>query len=235
MPAVARTPLVSLRDVRFRWQPHGPDILVIDDFSVARGERVFVKGSSGAGKTTLLSLIGGIITAQHGTVTVMDSAINTLSGRQRDLFRADHIGFIFQMFNLIPYLSLLDNVILPCRFSGKRRQKALQRSADLHQEARRLLTQLELGVTALAGRPVSELSVGQQQRVAAARALIGSPELIIADEPTSALDADVRQVFLRLLFEEAEAAGATLLFVSHDGSLQAHFDRTLALTALNRS
>ena len=232
MPAAT---LIELEDLRFRWYPNGPEVLSIERFTVAVGERVFIQGASGSGKTTLLSLIGGVMTPQQGVVQVAGETVNAISGMHRDRFRAETIGFIFQMFNLIAYLSLTANVMLPCRFAPMRHQKALNRSADLEQEARRLLGQLGLDVDALAARPVAEMSVGQQQRVAAARALIGAPPLIIADEPTSALDSDTRQSFLDLLFQEVKAADATLLFVSHDASLQSRFDRTVQLNALNRA
>ncbi|MEE4377418.1 MAG: ABC transporter ATP-binding protein [Candidatus Competibacteraceae bacterium] len=228
-------PLIRLESVKFRWREQDNAILDIPTFEVDPGERVFIRGASGSGKTTLLSLIGGVITPQQGTVGILGTAVNHLQSAQRDAFRAAHIGFIFQMFNLIPYLSLLENVVLPCRFSRTRRNRALTRSRTLEAEANRLLAHLGLAVDSLPGRTVTELSVGQQQRVAAARALIGNPELIIADEPTSALDSDIRRTFLELLFKEAEAVGATLLFVSHDASLQPLFDRSLALADVNRA
>jgi putative ABC transport system ATP-binding protein len=139
------------------------------------------------------------------------------------------------MFNPIPYLSVVENVTLPCRFSRLRRERALARSGTLEQEALRLLGHLDLADPALVGRAVTTLSVGQQQRVAAARALMGSPEMLIADEPTSALDPDRREAFTRLLFDECRAAGSTLIFVSHDAALEGLFDRTLRLAGLNRA
>lgn len=229
-----REPMIQLDNVLFRWRPRDADILDIADFQVFAGEQVFIKGSSGSGKTTLLSLLGGVIAPRNGTVKILGSVLNELSSVRRDAFRADHIGFIFQMFNLIPYLPLVENVTLPCQFSCARQQKAVQNSSSPEQEARRLLQHLELDVEVLSQRPVTELSVGQQQRVAAARALIGSPELIIADEPTSALDADTRESFLNLLFQEVKSAGSTLLFVSHDASLEQYFSRSLALAEINR-
>jgi len=228
-------PLIRLESVKFHWREQDNAILDIPTFEVFPGERVFIRGASGSGKTTLLSLIGGVITPQQGTVGILDTTVNHLQSAQRDTFRAAHIGFIFQMFNLIPYLSLLDNVVLPCRFSRTRRNKAQSRSGTLEAEANRLLTHLGLAADSLLDRTATELSVGQQQRVAAARALIGNPELIIADEPTSALDSDIRRSFLELLFKEVEAVGATLLFVSHDASLQSLFDRSLALADVNRA
>ena len=139
------------------------------------------------------------------------------------------------MFNLLPYLSLIENVVLPCRFSKKRRQAATQRSRSLKKEAIRLLADLGLQGDALLSRPVSELSVGQQQRVAVARGLIGSPEILIADEPTSALDADTRESFLKLLFKECEQSNTSLIFVSHDSSLAKLFDRAVSIAELNKT
>ena len=141
---------------------------------------------------------------------------------------------IFQLFNLLPYLSLEENVLLPLRFSKKRALRAGSNQEERLEEAQRLLTALGLSEQLTEGRPVVELSVGQQQRVAAARALIGRPELVIADEPTSALDADLREVFLNLLFTECEKAGSALLFVSHDSELSRFFGRSLSLPQINR-
>ena len=152
-----------------------------------------------------------------------------MSGAARDRFRADHIGYIHQMFNLVPYLSVLENVTLPCRFSRRRISRAQRHSPTASAEAQRLLAHLGLDSQRVLRKPVSELSVGQQQRVAAARALIGSPELIIADEPTSALDAANREAFIELLFNECDETGSTLLFVSHDASLGPMFDRAVQL------
>lgn len=225
---------IQLADVRFRWRPQDPLILDIPALSIAAGERVLIRGPSGSGKTTLLSLLGGIAAPEAGRVAVLGTDLATLRPARRDAFRADHIGFVFQMFNLVPYLSLVDNVTLPCRFSAVRRQTSLQNSDSIARDAARLLQHMELDVNALRGRPVTELSAGQQQRVAVARALIGAPPLIIADEPTSALDADARHAFLDLLFREVGRADATLVFVSHDRDLGTRFDRTVALADVNR-
>lgn len=226
-------PLVDVSDLRFRWPGSDVDVLSIDDLSVQKGERLFVKGNSGSGKTTLLNIIAGVIVPQGGGVTVLGELISRLPSWKRDAFRAQHIGVVFQIFNLIPYLSLIDNVILPCHFSAPRKAKALERTNSLEDEARRLLDHLGLDVDGLAGQPVSLLSVGQQQRVAVARALMGGPELVIADEPTSALDADARNAFLDLLFREVEDNGASLVFVSHDASLEKHFERSIHLDDIN--
>jgi putative ABC transport system ATP-binding protein len=229
------SPLIELRDLSFRWRATGPEILALDQLLIRPGERVFIEGPSGSGKSTLLSLLAGMTLPQRGTVRILGEDLCRLGGAGRDHFRAHHIGYIFQMFNLIPYLSIRENVILPCHFSTRRRARALQRSASLSAEAERLLAHLDLSDAALLHRPVTELSVGQQQRVAAARALMGSPELLIADEPTSALDTDRRAAFLQLLFNECQAMGVSLVFVSHDAALEPLFDRTLRLPELNRA
>ena len=227
--------VIDIRALEFRWQGNAPTVLSIESLHVAAGECLYIKGPSGRGKSSLLSLLSGVTTAVAGSVCVMDQALERLGSVERDHFRADHIGYIFQMFNLIPFLSVVDNVMLPCRFSACRRAKALARGTDLETTARRLLHHLDMDHLDLHQRAVTTLSVGQQQRVAAARALMGSPELLIADEPTSSLDADRRESFIRLLFDEYRQAGATLIFVSHDAALEHLFDRTVDLAAINRS
>ncbi len=227
---------LEVRDLRYRWTPGGPRILDIETLSIARGERIFIQGPSGSGKSTLLSLLGGVATPEPGAgaIRLLGQPLHTLRHARRDALRADHVGFIFQLFNLIPYLDALANVTLPCRFSRVRRQRA-QAMGGVDAEARRLLDHLGLSDPALQRRLPGALSVGQQQRAAAARALLGAPEIVIADEPTSALDADLKEVFLRLLLAECDARGTTLVFVSHDGTFAHLFDRTVDLTALNRA
>jgi putative ABC transport system ATP-binding protein len=194
------------------------------------GEQVFVFGPSGCGKSTLLGLIGGVQLAQAGRVRVLQQDLSNMKSSTRDRFRVDHIGFIFQQFNLIPYLSAHENVLLPLRFSARRTQRIQE--TDIHREADRLLRALDVP-PAQATQPARLLSVGQQQRVAAARALIGRPELVIADEPTSSLDAARQQAFLQLLARECAASGASLLFVSHDQRLADGFHRVLDLPSIN--
>lgn len=227
------TPIVRISDLQFAW-PGQPPLLQMTQFELDAGERLFLRGPSGSGKSTLLGLIAGVLESQTGAINVLGHDLQALSGSGRDRVRADHLGVIFQMFNLVPYLSVVQNVILPCRFS-RRRQTEVANAGGADTEARRLLGQLGLTDPELLSRTVTELSVGQQQRVAAARALIGNPSLIIADEPTSALDADTRDRFISLLSEEVKKTGAALLFVSHDGSLAKLFDRALDLTEINQA
>jgi putative ABC transport system ATP-binding protein len=225
--------IVQLDNLQFVWPGNTQATLDIERLSIGQRERVFLKGPSGSGKTTLLSLIAAVLSPQTGRIVVDGISLDTLKGGQKDQFRVDRIGLVFQQFNLLPFLSVQENVQLPCRFSKQRRARAGQ-SHSISDEANRLLRAMKLPLEDIKDRPVTELSVGQQQRVAVARALIGRPPLIIADEPTSALDSDTRQAFLNLLFAEVEAAGSALLFVSHDAALAGNFDRSVDLTQINK-
>lgn len=220
-------PVIELSDVVFGWHGEAP-VLTIPRLRLDAGEQLFVAGPSGSGKSTLLSLLAGVITPRSGRVDILGTALPALAGSARDRFRADHIGLIFQQFNLLPYLSIVDNVLLPCRFSRHRRERLAALGSSPEQAAHALLERLELP-RASWKRPVPRLSVGQQQRVAAARALIGRPAIVLADEPTSALDARLRTVFMTMLQDECRAAGAALVFVSHDEDLARRFDRRLDL------
>ncbi|MGR5252653.1 ABC transporter ATP-binding protein [Vibrio astriarenae] len=221
--------VIDLDNVTFRWSADAKPTLKIDKLSITQAEHTFIKGPSGCGKSTLLSLLTGINAAESGKVEVLGSDLTLLSSRQRDRFRADHVGYIFQQFNLLPYLSVIENVVLPCQFSSHRKSNV---QGKLEDKARQLLERLHLAPELL-NKPVIELSIGQQQRVAAARALIGAPKLIIADEPTSALDFDNRTAFIELLMEQATEASSTLVFVSHDPTLEPLFKRSIQLQEIN--
>ncbi|MFM2055864.1 MAG: hypothetical protein RLY71_249 [Pseudomonadota bacterium] len=227
-------PLLSLHEIRHRWPGAAADGLDIAAFELAAGEAVFLRGPSGSGKSTLLSIIAGVLAVDHGRVTLLGHPLAGLSAARRDRLRADHVGYIFQQFNLLPYLSVLDNVLLPCRFAPRRDRRAAETHGTARASAEQLLQRLGLGPD-FWGREAARLSVGQQQRIAAARALIGRPELVIADEPTSALDEVLRDDFMRLLLESCAQAGSALLFVSHDARLAAHFGRRVDLPQLNRA
>ena len=209
---------------------NGPNVLDIPELTVNRGERVFLHGPSGSGKTTLLGLIAGVLKPDPGSLEVLGQDVGALSSPARDRLRASHIGYVFQMFNLIPYLNVRDNIALPAKINAERRNRLGGSIDDAVADAAS-----HLGIAELLDERVTRLSVGQQQRVAAARAILGAPELIIADEPTSALDADRRHAFLELLFKNVQDAGSTLLFVSHDMGLADLFDRPLSLRELNRA
>lgn len=224
------TPVLSLKSLSFAW-PEQPELLNIPSLELGKGDHLFIQGPSGSGKSTLLNLITGFLSGFNGQILIAEQSLASLNRRQLDRLRADQLGILFQQFNLLPYLDLIDNVCLPCRFSDSRKQAALQNSNSIAAEAERLLTRLGLDIAKLRKRPLSSLSIGQQQRVAAARALIGSPPLIIADEPTSALDPDNRDRFIELLLEESAHTGSTLILVSHDPSLGSSFHHHLSLEA----
>lgn len=213
---------LCLTDVVFTWPGRGGFGLSCPAFEIAPGENVLLLGASGSGKSTLLSLICGIIAADRGTVMVGGTDLKTLGASARDRFRAERIGVIFQQFNLLPYASVADNILLPLRFAPRRRDRA----GAAIQTAGRLCAALDLPDGVLGVR-AGTLSVGQQQRVAVARALIGAPPLIVADEPTSALDAATQDRFLSLLFAQTAETGSSLLMVSHDARLGARFDRVI--------
>jgi len=233
-PAVAASDIVRMSDVRFSWTGRNAFSLAISRFVLPARERLLLIGPSGSGKSTFLSLLCGIIVPQSGRIDILGTDITELGASARDAFRAEHFGVIFQMFNLLPYGTVIDNVLLPLSFAPQRRRRATARTTA-EAEGARLLSRLGLEANLARGRSAANLSVGQQQRVAAARALIGSPELIVADEPTSALDRDRQVAFLDLLFTEAKEAGATLIMVSHDESLAGRFDRVMRLDEIATS
>lgn len=220
--------IVEIKDIKFGYRPDIP-VLEIDKLEIQKGERVFLHGPSGSGKSTLLNLLAGVLVPNSGTVNILDKNIQHLSQTKRDGFRGDHIGFIFQRFNLIDYLSIAENISLPCRSSKLRKSKL---KASMDEEIKRLVDHLNL--SPYINKTVSKLSVGQQQRVAVARALMGSPEIVIADEPTSSLDDDVTDKFIELLLKECEENKTTVIFVSHDKRLAKHFDREIVLKEINK-
>lgn len=220
---------IQLRDLTFRYSSRDAEpLLDIPKWSLESGEQVFLHGPSGCGKTTLLNLLGGLLSGYQGQLQILDTELRTLRGHQRDRFRARHLGYVFQQFNLIPYLNALDNIHLAAHFSHKLASDTLSTRTE------QLLDQLNLS-SAQRLQPASQLSIGQQQRVAIARALINEPEIMIVDEPTSSLDHSNRDVFIKLLLDGVTARNTTLIFVSHDPALATHFDRQDAMTDLNRS
>ncbi len=202
-------------------------MLCIPEWQVEHGARLFLQGASGSGKSTLLNLLSGILSADSGDIEIAGTNLQTLSHAQRDRFRARHIGVVFQQFNLIPYLSVMDNVLLAAHF-------AQARTGSTEDRARQIFSSLNLP-EALLNQPAMNLSIGQQQRVAIVRALINQPDIILVDEPTSALDADNRDAFMRLLLEVVNKQGATLIFVSHDLGLSGYFEQHVSLSVLNKA
>jgi putative ABC transport system ATP-binding protein len=220
-------PILSLADVRYSWPGRRDFALHVPEFTIAQAESVLLLGESGSGKSTLLSLICGTLIVDAGRVVLAGTDIASLPAGKRDRFRAEQIGLIFQQFNLLPYATVLDNILLPLRFAPARRARVKGGRAA----AAQLCGALGLREAALMAQ-AGTLSVGQQQRVAAARALIGAPPLIVADEPTSALDEGAQARFLELLFAQARESGSTLLMVSHDARLGAHFDRVVRMSEI---
>ncbi|HIE0125504.1 ABC transporter ATP-binding protein [Stenotrophomonas maltophilia] len=222
-------PVIALDDVQFGYGRRL--VLDVPRLWIEQGSSVLLRGISGGGKSTLLGLLAGVLLPGKGSVEVAGQALQAMRGAARDRFRADHLGVIFQQFNLLPFLSVRDNIALGLRFSRLRSERI---SGSVDAEIVRLLRALQLD-PALMQRRAGTLSVGQQQRVAAARALIGRPALLLADEPTSALDREAATAFLQLMSAQCQAAGTTVLVVSHDDSLQSLFDRTIALSEINQA
>ena len=209
--------MIELTDITFHYAEHC--ILDIPQWSVSQGEHVFIHGSSGCGKSTLLNIISGLLQPTTGQITVAGQALHLLSSRQRDRFRAKSVGYVFQQFNLIPYLSAYHNLTLASRFFKTRVKTASQ-----------MLSALNISPQDQA-RPVRQLSIGQQQRVAIARSLINQPAILIADEPTSSLDHTNQKNFMNLLFDVMQ--DTTLVFVSHDLSLAHYFTRVVPFDRIN--
>lgn len=232
-PGQPTTLAIDLRNLSFAW-PGSHPCLVIDSFSLKAGARLFVHGPSGCGKSSLLGLLTGVIQPQQGEITVLGRSLGDMTPKQRDTFRGENTGYLFQQFNLLPYLSAHDNISLPAQLFKSRMRRAQAGGLSLEAEIKRLCESLHLGPSILK-KQAHQISVGQQQRVAAARALLGSPPLIIADEPTSALDADAQQRFMQLLLAGAKENKTTFIMVSHDHRLSQDFDATLSLPDINRA
>lgn len=219
---------IELLNVRFHYpeQP-GKTVLNIPSWSLSAGEQAFVHGPSGSGKSTLLNLLSGLLRPSEGQVEILGQRLDQMTSRQRDRFRANHIGYVFQQFNLIPYLSAFDNILLASQFSQRKK------AATLQAEIKALFSALNIAESDWQ-RATSSLSIGQQQRVAIARALINKPQLLIADEPSSSLDSDNRDAFMALLMSIAADNDITLVFVSHDLSLAPAFNRVESLNNINQ-
>lgn len=211
--------MIQIRDLLFRY-PRSPFVLRIEELTVAAGEKVAFVGPSGSGKTTLLNLISGINVPEQGSVTVSDFPMSQKGDAERRGFRIATIGFVFQQFELLPYLKLLDNVLLPYRIN-----QALVMDAAVRQRAISLTEQV--GIADKIHRYPSQLSQGEQQRTALCRAVIAQPKLILADEPTGNLDDDNKRLALELLFQQTSEHNATLVVVTHDVGILSGFDRVV--------
>lgn len=220
--------MIELSDVTFTY-PRGGNAeagftLHAEALSLSAGSMTAVVGPSGAGKTTLLHLIAGVLPATEGGITVAGHALHTLADSARRRFRLQHVGLVFQQVELLDYLDVRDNILLPLRLGGGR---TLDRAA--RQRAQQLAERV--GLSGKLNRPIANLSQGERQRVAFCRALITEPPLILADEPTSALDADTAALTMDLLFELAGERGATLVVLTHDPALLPRFDGVVRVEA----
>ena len=219
--------IVKIESLRFQWSKNNNFKIFVPKLEVGRGKKVLFLGESGSGKTTLLSLICGFLEPLSGSISINDKIISDLTSTNKDAYRSDNIGIIFQQFNLLPYANVIDNIILPLYFS-KQRSKKVENKTNA---AMNLCDQLRLPESIL-NQKASNLSVGQQQRVAVARALIGSPSIIVADEPTSSLDTEAQELFLDLMFDQISKNSSTLLMVSHDKSLTNYFDQVIDINEI---
>lgn len=217
---------IQLRNISFTYPKQKAQVLSIEQFDVGRGEKLFLQGNSGSGKSTLLNILSGVLLAQSGLVKVLGQDLNALSATKRDRFRAQNIGVVFQQFNLIPYLSVVENILLAARFAGGLHTCSVD-------EAKALLERVDMPESLLEQKAM-HLSVGQQQRVAIVRALINKPQLLIVDEPTSALDSKACGAFMQLLVELCDEVKSSLVFVSHDHSLSEYLDRSVHIDELNK-
>ena len=211
--------MINIQSLAFSYPDNG-FCLNINDFKLAEGEKVAVIGPSGSGKTTLLNLISGIIKPDSGSISVADTHVERLTDAQRRDFRINNIGFVFQDFELIDYLNVLDNIIHPYRISG-----SLKLTPAVRQRAIQLAEQIGIGDKLK--RYANDLSQGEKQRVAICRALLPGPKLVFADEATGNLDPHNKSRILDLLFSSVDEHHASLLAVTHDHELLPRFDRVV--------
>jgi len=226
------THALQLSQLSHAWS-NSPPLFDIAQLALLQGENLFIQGPSGCGKSTLLGMLAGVIAVSHGQLEVLGQDMVKLSSVGRDRLRGEHMGVIFQQFNLLPYLDVKTNVLLPTRLFPSRAAAAEQEWGSAEQQALHLLQTLGLP-QAVWQQSVNQLSVGQQQRVAAVRALMGSPRLVIADEPTSALDDANQLAFLDLLLGTARRQAASVVMVSHNPHLAQRFDHMFAMPLRGR-
>ncbi len=218
----ADTPLIELRALAKSYPEGGSERVVFRDLSIGirRGETVALLGRSGSGKSTLLNLIGGIDLPTAGEVLLDGTNLTALSEQRRTLFRRRHIGFVFQSFNLIPTLTVVENLLLPLELNGTSGGRARATALDLLER---------VGLADRAGAYPDRLSGGEQQRVAAARAVVHDPAILLADEPTGSLDAETGTRVLELLVGLARDDGRTMVVVTHSDAVARAADRVLVL------
>ncbi len=211
--------MINIRSLEFHYR-YGEFRLSVPEFRVTQGEKVAVIGPSGSGKTTLLNLIAGIFTPVNGTVSVDSTGVSALNDAQRRDFRITNIGFVFQDFELLDYLNVLDNILHPYRIT-----RVLTLDRSVRERAVRLAERM--GIDDKLRRFADDLSQGEKQRAAICRALLPYPKLILADEATGNLDPENKTLILDLLFQTVEEHDAKLLAVTHDHELLKRFDRVI--------
>ncbi len=218
--------ICSLQNIRYRFEGKGAkNIFSLSHLTLKKGEHCLILGPSGCGKSTLLHLLAASLTPNEGEIQLLGQDMMALSSLEKDRFRAENMGVIFQQFNLLPFADIYTNIALALRFSVERKKRV----GNIKEEVKRLLAALNFEGDEWLYKKAAQLSVGQQQRVAAARALIGGPPLILADEPTSALDEQATSRFIELVFNGAQQQDSTLIMVSHDIRLKSHFNRIINL------
>lgn len=209
--------LIKIKDLEYKVLNNSNFSLKIRNFKLNKSESLLIYGDSGAGKSTFLNLISGALNFNKGEINILGTAVSKISSSQKDIIRGDHFGIVFQTFNLLPYLTVKNNILLGKAYSKKKELKSN------NEDVKALMDKLALNYEELIDRKAYELSIGQQQRVAVARALIGKPEIILADEPTSALDSNSQKEFINLLFKSLDDNEQGLIMVSHDNKLSKKF------------
>ena len=211
--------MIKIHNLQFHY-PQGNFSLNIPELSIKKNERVVFVGPSGSGKTTLLNLMSGIITPAKGDISISDELISSMDESKRRAYRIQHIGHVFQTFELFNYLSVIDNILFPARINP-----VLKVTSEFKHQAKQLLKQI--GLIHKANDYPHQLSQGEQQRIAVCRALLMRPSLLLADEPTGNLDVFNKEKALHLLLDYAEKNHAALIVVTHDQALLDNFDRVI--------
>jgi len=218
--------LISVENLKYSLGDNIKFRLNIKKFILNKSDSILIYGESGAGKSTFLNLLSGTLNPQEGSINILGTNIAETSSSIKDKIRGDHFGIVFQTFNLLPYITVKNNILLGKAYSNRKQ------SISNNDEVKTLMDNLSLNYKELIDRKAYELSIGQQQRVAVARALIGKPEIIIADEPTSALDKDNQNEFINLLFKSLDENEQGLIMVSHDQKVSNKFKTVKNITEI---
>ena len=224
---------INIDDLSLKYQ--GSDCLDIPSLAIEQGETILLFGENGSGKTSLMKILSGLIKPDSGSVSVLGHQLTTMTAKKTCQFRADYIGHIFQELNLIPYLTAMENMVLPCGFSNYKARNISTAGHTGEYEAYTLMAKLKCEDPSRLRKEADQLSKGLQQRVAIVRALMGKPRLILADEPASAMGAYSRKLVYNLLTTWAREHGSTLICISHDEEANAFFDRQINMKEINRN